>query len=711
MTRPHPTANSWRTFGLVFPEGLDHATAARLFTVLSGLFRPVGRFGCGALPTLTFEVLSTPRAITHSLSFPAAEADGVRTRLHGVLPTLAITDLASPPGPRRWNKVVTLHRPQEGDLQADPQLITMLLGSMVVSGPDQAVMAQLVMTPVGRPATTGDDLAFYVTSRLAAAAPTDQVANRLLRSAQSAYRSLHVFELPQPIARRTASQQVNERGVSRFEWRGAYTASSLAVIGLLPLDTPRVQGLRLGTARQLAADAAITSVGRRLLISNTTTDERVLALSPENRKRHLYVVGPSGRGKTTLLENLIVDDINENFGVAYIDPKGDSVPRILDRIPERRLGDVVLYDPADEDYSVGFNLLAGNPYAVAGQIVRIFDALYNISGAPRAINLLRAAVATLAVAGYTMADLPLLLASGPDGVAFRAQVVPLVESNHPLRATWHSYEKAKDKDERADPILHRVNALLFDPRLRLSLGQRQSGFRISNVLDRNQILLVPLNEHALGDELRPLIGSLITAKFWQAAQARHGGQHRPFFWYVDEFDDMAAGSYPAMVSRARGHDVGLILAHQQPGRLTPALRADVFSNMSSKVVFQTTSDDHARILARELGEPVTPEDVKHLGSWEVMARLAVGGAASRAVSGRTLPPSEPVLFPYQRDGETVIAAIGAEARRRSLQTYGRPMTEVEAEIATRHVASSPRSAAPAAVPDSTPQIGWEDWPE
>ncbi|MBY8851254.1 hypothetical protein K7G98_24095, partial [Saccharothrix sp. MB29] len=105
---------------------------------------------------------------------------------------------------------------------------------------------------------------------------------------------------------------------------------------------------------------------------------------------------------------------------------------------------------------------------------------------------------------------------------------------------------------------------------------------MADVIAQNKILLVPLNEHDLGDRLRPLIGSLVTAKFWQAAQARRGGRHKPFFWYVDEFDHMASSSYGAMVARARGHDVGLVLAHQQPDKLPPSLRAEIFSNISSK---------------------------------------------------------------------------------------------------------------------------------
>ncbi|MEV8442669.1 ATP-binding protein [Actinosynnema sp. NPDC051121] len=725
MTRPRPAASNWRTFGLVFPEDLDQATAVRLFTALSGLFRPVGRFGQGALPTLCFEVLSTPRAITHSLSFPATEADGVRTRLHGVVPNLGITDISPPPAPRHWNKVVTLHRPEEGGLDADPELVNMLLGSLAVSEPDHAVLAQFIMVPVGRPATTSDDPAFFVTPRLAAAAPTNTAASRLLHLALSAYRNLHVFELAQPIARRTASQQVNDRQVARFEWRGAFTARSLAIICLTPIGTPRVRGLHLGTARQLAAEAAISSVGRRLLVSNTIGDERGLALSPEDRKRHLYVVGPSGMGKTTLLERLIVEDINEDFGVAYLDPKGDSVPRVLDRIPERRLGDVVLYDPADWDWSVGFNLLQGHPYAVASQVVRIVDALSPMASAPRATNLLRAAIAALALGGYALTELSLILDAGPTGTTFRRRLEPLLRPNPVLHRAWASFEAARDKQEQAAPINHRLGALLMEPRLQASLSQRAPGLDFENILATNKILLVPLNEHELGEEIRPLIGSLLTATFWQAAQGRRGGQHKPFFWYVDEFDDMAAGSYQAMVARARGHDIGLTLAHQQPGRFTPALRADVFANMSSKLVFQTTSDSHARMLAAELGEPVTPADIKHLGSWEVLARLAVPGGISRAVSGHTSKPHPPVLFTYRESGQPVVAGIGAEARRRALTAHARPMAEAVAAYEQLHHGGSGRRPTTAATraalgaaangePEArttVPEVGWEDWPE
>ncbi|WP_380567088.1 type IV secretory system conjugative DNA transfer family protein [Saccharothrix mutabilis] len=707
---------------LVFPEALETGTAARLFTTLSALFRPVGRVGLGVLPTLVFEVRSTSAGLTHQLTVPAAEAEVVRSRLRGVLPGLALTDLATPPPGQRWNRVLALHRPQEVELAADPRLVRVLLESLVVSEPDQAVLVQAIMTPVGRPAVTPGDPAFAVSLRLAASAPADEAAERLIHLVRTAYRSLHVFELPRIGSRRTLSAEINGQQLPRVGWPDVLTAGTLAVVCLVPVGTPRVRGLRLGAAQQLGPEAAITSVGRHLIDNTTAGERRVLALGMEERKRHLYVVGPSGMGKTTLLERLIVDDITEGFGVAYLDPKGDSVPRILDRIPERRLDDVVLYDPADKAWSVGFNLLQGEPYAVAGQIVRIVDALSPMASAPRAVNLLRAAIAALALGGFALTELSLILDAGPQGRVFRRQLEPLLRPNPVLHRAWLDFEAARDKQDQAAPINHRLGALLMEPRLQASLSQRRAGLDFADILARNQILLVPLNEHELGEEVRPLIGSLLTAKFWQAAQARRGGQHQPFFWYVDEFDDMAAGSYQAMVARARGHDIGLTLAHQQPGRFTPALRADVFSNMSSKVVFQTTSDTHARMLAAELGEPVTAEDVKHLGAWEVLARLAIPGGISRAVSGQTLQADPPVLFSYRQAGHAVVASIGAEARRRALAAYARPMAEALAAYEQLHRAGHahrpaarpvPAAASPPEPPAeaTAPAVGWEDWPE
>jgi hypothetical protein len=660
-----------RTLELVFPADLEHEAGGRLLTALSGLFPPLGRASVNGRPSLVMEILSTQDKFTYLLSFPTDQLAAVSNRLAHAMPDLHTFPYLS--RPRRWKRTIQFRRPAEGLLDdADPKQVETLLGGLVVSGPDQAAMAQLVLTPTGRPAEDAQEPGFFVSPRLAVTAATSDEANHLLHLARSAFQSLHFFQVPW-WGSRGSSRLVNGRHTPRWEWRGTMTSSQVAAV-FLPIGTPRVKGLTLAGSRQLAPHPSIGSEGRAIITSSAAgAHGRVLALTPEDRTRHLYVVGPSGRGKTTLLENLIVDDINEGFGLGYIDPKGDSVPRILDRIPAHRLRDVVLFDPADRHFTTGFNVLAGpNPYAVADQIVGIFDALYHLGSAPRAVNLLGTVLTTLAMAGYTLAEVPLILDAGAAGEAFRATVVPLTASNRLLYAAWRTFEAAKDKEEQAAPILHRLGALLLDPRLYAALSQRQSGFDMADVLAGNKILLVPLNEHDLGDRLRPLIGSLVTAKFWQAAQNRRGGRHKPYFWYVDEFDDMASGSYGAMVARARGHDVGLVLAHQQPDKLSTSLRAEIFSNISSKVVFQTTNDAHARVLAKELGEPVDEGDVKNLGAWEVLARLSTGGSASPAVSGRTAAPSPPVglahsavqhsRLQYARRLESVLAAPNDQDR-------------------------------------------------
>lgn len=704
-----------RTLELVFPAGLEHAAASRLLTAFSGLFPPIGKTSLDGRPSLVLEIFSTQDQITYLLSFPTDQLATVRNRLLHALPDLHTFEYRLTP--RRWRRTAQFRRPAEGMLdKADPAHVATLLGGLVVSAPEQAVMLQLILTPTGRPADDAQEPGYFVSLRLAVAAATGDEANQLLHLARSALGSLHFFQgswwggrgasrlingrvlrLARTAASRLhyvlvpwwqshgLSRAVNERHTPRWEWRGLMTPSQIAAV-FLPIGSPQVRGLELAGSKQLAPHPSIGSEGRAIITSSAAGGHgRVLALTEEDRKRHLYVVGPSGRGKTTLLENLIVDDINEGYGLGYIDPKGDSVLRVLDRIPAHRLGDVVLFDPADHRFTTGFNVLAGsNPYAVADQIVGIFDALYHLGSAPRAVNLLGTVLTTLAMSGHTLAEVPLILDAGAAGEAFRAKVVPRTAGNRLLHAAWRTFEGAKDKEDQAAPILHRLGALLLDPRVYAALSQPRPGLDMADVLAGNKILLVPLNEHDLGDRLRPLLGSLVTAKFWQAAQNRRGGRHKPFFWYVDEFDDMASGSYGAMVARARGHDVGLVLAHQQPDKLSAGLRAEIFSNISSKVVFQTTNDAHARILAKEFGEPVNEGDIKNLGAWEVLARLTAGGVASPAASGRTAPPTSPI-------------GLAHSAIQHSRLQYGRLLADVLAEQ-TKEVHGTALAAAVAKLP-------------
>ncbi|MEU5428221.1 TraM recognition domain-containing protein [Streptomyces olivoreticuli] len=646
----------YTTYELIFPCKLRLDAAANLFTTLSGLFGPVrGVIRPG--PTIVFEILGTSGSLRYRLSFPQHLAEVVRGHLRGSIPNIGIrqADSQSPV----WSAAVEIHRPSGSWTEAEPQFVPTLLNSLRGLRADESVLVSLAMTPAG---ALGKIMA----------SGSEPRAREIINQVLIAYRSLGV----------AACRQIGKHSLARLSHQTAsvglrpmsLTATSLAVVCGLPIDSPEVPGLTLGIGKRLPAESSVPSVGRRIMWSNFLGGERALAMSPTDRLRHLYLVGPTGVGKSTTMENLIVDDIEEGYGVALIDPKGDSVERVLNRLPHHRLGDVVLFDMADTKHPVGFNILAGsNPYAVAGQLVTVFDKLYGLSGAPRAMNILRPTVLTLAMQGYTLCELPIILEAGSRGEAFRHKVVAEI-TNPEISRFWGRFEALSDRDknEHTAPIMHRLSALLLYPELNATLGQATSGFEMGQILAENKILLVPLNRGKLGEDLSSLVGSLVMAKLWQAVQVRQAGQAREFYCYVDEFQDVLnlPVSFTEMFSQARGYRFGLTIAHQHTGQLSTEIRREVFANVRSKLVFQTAAED-ARILSRELGQLVDESDVMNLGQYEVIARLVAEGRVTQPATGRTFPPSE-------------TTGMGRAARAKSHARYGRPANEAQAELAARH---------------------------
>jgi hypothetical protein len=405
--------------------------------------------------------------------------------------------------------------------------------------------------------------------------------------------------------------------------------------------------------------------------------ERPLALSLPDSLRHLHVIGPTGTGKSTLLLGLITQDMEAWRGVVVVDPKGDLVADVLDRVPAGRTGDVVILDPADDERPVGMNVLArpgDSPELVADQVVSIFHDLYRDSWGPRTDDILRAALLTLTgVPGMTLAEVPLLLTDP----GFRRPLVGRVNDPVALGPFWGWYDGLSDgeRTQAIGPVMNKLRTFLLRRRLRNILGQADPVFDFDQALAGRAIVLVPLAKGLLGEEAAALLGSLVVTRLWQAVQARASmaAADRPLtFAYIDEFQDyqhLPAG-VESILAQARSLGLGLTLAHQHLGQLPPSVREAVLANARSRVIFQAAASD-AHALARELAPRVSAADLQGLGRYEVVASLSAGGQVASPVTGATLPAP---------------AATGQAAvvRLRSRGYYGTRRAEVEAAIDTRH---------------------------
>lgn len=356
--------------------------------------------------------------------------------------------------------------------------------------------------------------------------------------------------------------------------------------------------------------------------------------------------------------------------VVLIEPKGDLVDDVLDRIPVDRLEDVLVLDPSD-DSVVGLNPMqaAGrSPEVIADTLLATFKQLYGDALGPRSADILYASLLTLARhPNASLVQLPLLLSTP----AFRRRLTRHITDPVFLGPFWESFERWSPGEQAAAvaPVMNKLRPMLR-PTLRAVLGQQQPRFSLSQVFTERKILLVPLRRGLIGPDAAQLLGSLVTAELWQTIQARAAlpaAKRHPVMVYIDEVQDylkLPLGLSEAL-AQARGLGVGFTLAHQFLDQLPTAMRAAVLANARSRIVFQTDASD-AVAFARGHRE-LMPDDLTSLGQYEIYASLFDGGQVRPYASGRTLPLPAPL-------------GSGATARAKSREQFGVPVADIEASF-------------------------------
>ena len=474
-----------------------------------------------------------------------------------------------------------------------------------------------------------------------------------------------------------------QRATLPWRWPLTLNLDEFLAVSSWPVGPVGDLPVRVVGSRPLRAHRTIPAKGRIVGRGTWPGEERAIALSPVDGLRHLHVLGPTGTGKSTLLLNLIVQDMNQGRGVVVIEPKGDLVHEVLKRIPDRRLSDVVLLDPTDEDRPVGLNPLrtspGRSPELAADQLLGVFHRLYLSSWGPRTQDILHASLLTLArLPGMTLAALPMLLGDA----GFRRRVVGKVSDPLALGPFWAGFEgwSEAERTVAVAPVMNKLRPFLLRSNLRRMIGQVDPHFDIRQVFTERKILLVNLSKGRLGSETAALLGSLVVAQLWQATLERSAipaERRHPVFIYVDEFQDYL--NLPTdlgdALAEARSYGVGLTLAHQHLHQLEPAMRSAVLANARSRVCFQLGHED-ARTLAT--GSAVLqPEDFQNLGRFEAYAALVADASVQPWCSLQTLPPESPSSDP---------AAIRAASRER----FGLPRSEIDNDLA-RLVGDSVRS--------------------
>ena len=699
-----------------FPRGVDPEAVVAFFSGLAGLvaprwLRPV------AVRAVAWEVVASgDGGITHRLLAPRSHSGTVLAALRGALPNLAVTEADVPSLPVTLAgevRLVGTDRPLAVKSGSDvSRIATAWLASLMPLEPNEQAVMQWVITPSGpvpaaqRPTSRPPFRAGWLTvgqvaqvrdadataaAQAKRSTPLFAAACRLGVSAQPARArlllgrltaALHAANAPGAhLARRAvpsawAAGQIRRRSVPLLHWPCLVNARELAALSAAPMGDVALPGLQLGGCRRLAPHPDLPTTGRVLALSNFPGSSRALAVTPDDSGQHLHVIGPTNVGKSTLLLNLATADMERGDCTVVIDPKGDLVTDLLDRIPSHRLSDVVLLDPAD-DWPVGVNLLAGtaeHAELLVDQIVGLFHQLFRAFWGPRTDDILRAALLTLiSQPGMTLAEVPLLLTDP----SFRRRLVGTVDDPVALGPFWGWYEGLSDgeRGQAIGPVMNKLRTFLLRRRVRNVIGQANARFDFDTAIAERRIVLVSLAKGLLGDEAASLLGSLFITRLWQAIQKRAAvpvDQRHTVFVHVDEIQNLLdlPTSVGDLLAEARGLGGAFTLAHQHLEQLPPALRHAVLANARSRVAFQPSAHD-AAVLARELALYLAADDLRGLGRREVVVTVARDARVLPPATGVTLPPPPPT-------------GSAEAARLASRRRYAHSRESVEAAIRARH---------------------------
>lgn len=373
--------------------------------------------------------------------------------------------------------------------------------------------------------------------------------------------------------------------------------------------------------------------------------EVVYGLKREDRRRHMYVIGKTGTGKSTMLANMAINDLKNGEGLCVIDPHGDLVETLLDYIPSNRINDVVYFDPGDTERTIKLNLFEGENIQhrelIASGIISIFQKLYSYSWGPRLEYILRNALLTLLQSkNAKLSDIIELLTNE----RFRDRIVDNL--NDPILKSFWVSEFAKmqprQMTEAIAPILNKIGQFVTSPIIRNVVNSNKSSFSIEEIMNKRKILLVNLSQGKLGEDNATLLGAMLITKIQLAAMGRvyvEEEKREDFFLYVDEFQNFATESFNKILSEARKYRLNLTLANQYIAQIPEEVQKAIFGNCGTMASFVMGSED-AAVFAKEYGEKYTSEDLVSLGRHQIISKISIDNIVSQPFPSFTLPPAK-----------------------------------------------------------------------
>ncbi len=412
--------------------------------------------------------------------------------------------------------------------------------------------------------------------------------------------------------------------------------------------------------------------------TNFRNERKRFGIKRRDRTKHMYIIGKTGMGKTTLLENMTIQDIQKGEGVAIIDPHGEFAEKMLNFVPEDRIDDVVYFAPHDIDWPIAFNVMENvdptQRHLVSAGLLGVFKKIWVDAWSARMEYILNNTIlALLEYPNSTLLGINRMFADKD----YRKEVVSKI-TDPVIKAFWtNEFAKYADKfaTEATAAIQNKVGQFVSNPLIRNIIGQSKSAFDIRDIMDGKKILIMNLSKGRIGEENSRLIGQMLITKIYLAAMSRVDvpeDERSDFYLYVDEFQNFAGESFAGILSEARKYRLNLTLAHQYIAQMDETVGDAVFGNVGTLLTFRVGAAD-AEFLEKEFEPEFYAQDVVNLGFANIYLKLMIDGVASRPFSATTLPPIKPAEKSY---ADKII--------ERSREKYASARQEVEEEIATWH---------------------------
>ncbi|HMR72477.1 MAG TPA: type IV secretion system DNA-binding domain-containing protein, partial [Candidatus Saccharibacteria bacterium] len=545
-------------------------------------------------------------------------------------------------------------------------------------------------------------LGYQVKIRIAYLGSNQQAAKLRMQAIVGAFKQFNSTNLNGfKVSNASFRQEEINKYTARFFIDKGYILNieELASVFHLPhtnVETPNIVWASSKTAEPpsnlpvLTGDASIDEEVSAFGLTNFRGINQQFGLWRYDRSRHVYIIGQTGAGKSGLLELFALSDVYHNQGYAIIDPHGDFAVNNLKFIPAHRIKDVVYFNPADTAYPLGFNPMEViNPSMknnISSEIIGVLKRMFGESWGPRLEYILRYTIlALLDHPNTTMLDITRMLTDKK----FRKEVLATCRDTVVLQfwnvefASWND----KFQAEAIAPVLNKVGAFVANPIIRNIIGQPKSTFNIRQIMDEGKILIVNLSKGLIGEDNAGILGAFLVTKIQLAAMSRSDipelKDRRPFYLYVDEFQNFATDSFATILSEARKYGLNLTVANQYISQMQENVRDAVFGNVGTTISFRVSADD-APILAKQFEPQFEAADLLQMHNRSFVINMVIKGEKAPAFSATTLtiPQSQTDYFVQIVDNSRL--------------AYSRPRSEVETEIqeliAPRNQTQAPQSA-------------------